>query len=249
MPRNGSGSMSIPNSFSSGTVVSSSAVNANFTDIAAEITNSLAKDGQSTMTGQIKAATGSVAAPSITFGTDSDTGFYRKATGVIGVVSDAAEIGTLSSAGFTDSAGVVAKGFPSGTVMLFVQTAAPTGWTKSTDHNDKALRVVSGNAGTGGTTAFTSIFAARTITQENLPDVTLETTITDPGHTHVQRGDASGGTASRMLQATGNGGNTVSSVSTASATTGITASTALGGSGTAVDFDVLYVDVIIATKD
>jgi len=42
--------------------------------------------------------------------------------------------------------------FPSGTVMVFHQTAAPTGWTKSTTHNDKALRVVSGNGGGNGGT-------------------------------------------------------------------------------------------------
>jgi hypothetical protein len=47
--------------------------------------------------------------------------------------------------------------FPSGTVMVFHQTAAPTGWTKSTSHNDKALRVVSGNGGgNGGTHDLTS---------------------------------------------------------------------------------------------
>jgi hypothetical protein len=42
--------------------------------------------------------------------------------------------------------------FPSGTVMVFHQTAAPTGWTKSTTHNDKALRVVSGDGGGNGGT-------------------------------------------------------------------------------------------------
>ncbi len=47
--------------------------------------------------------------------------------------------------------------FPSGTVMVFHQTAAPTGWTKSTTHNDKALRVVSGDGGgNGGTHDLTS---------------------------------------------------------------------------------------------
>lgn len=51
---------------------------------------------------------------------------------------------------------------PSGTLMLFQQTAAPTGWTKQTTHNDKALRVVSGTASSGGTTAFSSVFASRT---------------------------------------------------------------------------------------
>lgn len=249
MPRNGSGSMSVPNSFSSGATISSSAMNANFTDVASELTNSLAKDGQTTMTGPIKAAAGSVAAPSITFGSDTDTGFYRKATGTIGVVSDGVELGTLSSAGFTDSTGVVAKGFASGTAMLFVQTAAPTGWTKSTSHNDKTLRVVSGTASSGGSTAFSSVFTARTITQANLPNVTLVTTITDPGHAHVQRGDGGGGTGGRVVLDVGNASNSLSGNTTASSTTGITASTSLGGSGTAVDFAVQYVDVIIATKD
>jgi len=41
--------------------------------------------------------------------------------------------------------------FPSGTVMIFYQAAAPTGWTKSTAQNNKSLRVVSGTGGgTGG---------------------------------------------------------------------------------------------------
>ena len=50
----------------------------------------------------------------------------------------------------------IAPSFPSGTAMLFQQTSVPTGWTKSTTHNDKALRVVSGTVGTGGTTAFST---------------------------------------------------------------------------------------------
>ena len=50
---------------------------------------------------------------------------------------------------------------PTGSVMLFYQTAAPTGWTKLTTQNNKALRVVSGSGGgTGGSNTFTSTFAA-----------------------------------------------------------------------------------------
>ena len=52
---------------------------------------------------------------------------------------------------------------PSGTKMLFQQTAAPTGWTKDTTHNDKVLRVVSGAASSGGTVAFSTAFANRTV--------------------------------------------------------------------------------------
>ena len=54
--------------------------------------------------------------------------------------------------------------FPSGTLMLFQQTAAPTGWTKQTTHNDKALRVVSGTASSGGSSAFTTAFGTPTVT-------------------------------------------------------------------------------------
>lgn len=48
--------------------------------------------------------------------------------------------------------------FPSGTLMLFQQTAAPVYWTKQVTHNDKALRVVSGTASSGGTNSFSSQF-------------------------------------------------------------------------------------------
>lgn len=50
--------------------------------------------------------------------------------------------------------------FAAGTRMLFQQTAAPTGWTKDTTHNDKALRVVSGSVVNGGAIAFSTVFAA-----------------------------------------------------------------------------------------
>ena len=50
---------------------------------------------------------------------------------------------------------------PAGSVMLFYQSAAPTGWTQLTTQNNKALRVVSGTGGgTGGSNTFTTTFAA-----------------------------------------------------------------------------------------
>lgn len=58
---------------------------------------------------------------------------------------------------------VLPGAFPAGTSMLFVQTAAPTGWTKSTTHDNKALRLVSGTITTGGTVAFTTAFASKSV--------------------------------------------------------------------------------------
>ena len=58
-----------------------------------------------------------------------------------------------------------AQAFPSGTKMLFQQTAAPTGWTKVTSGVDnKSIRVVSGTVGSGGSNAFSNTFTNKSIT-------------------------------------------------------------------------------------
>ena len=53
---------------------------------------------------------------------------------------------------------LVATAFPSGTRLVFQQTAAPTGWTKDINAalNDTALRFVTGTVGTGGSNAFSA---------------------------------------------------------------------------------------------
>lgn len=71
-----------------------------------------------------------------------------------------------------------ATDIPTGTKMLFVQTAAPTGWVKDTTHNDKALRLVNGTVTTGGTNTFSSTFASI-----NSGSTTLITSQIPP-HTH-----------------------------------------------------------------
>lgn len=53
--------------------------------------------------------------------------------------------------------------FASGTRLMFQQTAAPTGWTKDVTHNDKAMRVVSGTVGTGGSVAFSTAFTSKAV--------------------------------------------------------------------------------------
>jgi len=133
---------------------------------------------------------------------------------------------------------------PSGTAMLFAQTSAPTGWTKSTTHNNKALRVVSGAASSGGSVAFTTAFASQAVAG-TVGDTTL-TTAQIPAHTHTY--DALFTTQSHP---TGSG----SSEARGSVATGTSSSTGGGGShthtftGTAINLAVQYVDVIIATKD
>lgn len=93
------------------------------------------------------------------------------ATGATGAPGNATVFGTPAVGNipkFKDSVTVedsgipvamVGQPFPAGTKMLFVQSAAPSGWTKDTDQNDKVLRIVSGTAGSGGTLAFSTVFA------------------------------------------------------------------------------------------
>ena len=73
----------------------------------------------------------------------------------------------LNSSGieFVDGTSVTSRTwmFPSGTTWVFYQASAPTGWTKQTTHNDKALRVVNGvfafdpGGAAGGTQPFTTV--------------------------------------------------------------------------------------------
>lgn len=77
MSRNGSGTYSVPNTFVPGTTITAADHNENWSDLAAEMTNSLALDGQSNMTGQLKSAVGSQALPGMAFSGDTSSGFYR----------------------------------------------------------------------------------------------------------------------------------------------------------------------------
>jgi hypothetical protein len=140
---------------------------------------------------------------------------------------------------------------PSGTAMLFAQSAAPTGWTKSTTHNDKALRVVSGTAGSGGSVAFTAAFASQAVSG-TVGNTTL-TTSQIPSHNHnIGAYSSSNEAGGYGLTITGGFQNRVmvdTATGQASNNTGGGGSHNHSFTGTAIDLAVQYVDVIIATKD
>jgi hypothetical protein len=71
--------------------------------------------------------------------------------------------------------------------MLFQQTAAPTGWTKDTTHNDKAIRIVNGTVGTGGSSAFSTALATPTVTGTISGSTGSHTLSTSeiPSHHHI----------------------------------------------------------------
>lgn len=90
-------SVTVPNTFTPSTTISSSQANANFSAMAAGIVASMGLAGADTMTGQLKAASGSAAAPGMTFGADLDIGLYRRGSNELGFATN----GTL--AGYFDA--------------------------------------------------------------------------------------------------------------------------------------------------
>ncbi len=143
------------------------------------------------------------------------------------------------------------RDLPTGTKMLFQQTSAPVGWTKDTTHNDKALRVVSGTVGSGGSSAFSTVFSKTatddyTLTTAKLPIITPAGTISF----------ALGVLVPGVPVAVGGIGNAAWSnqYGAQNAVTGsISFSGTPFGSGQAhphgMDIRVQYVDLIIASKD
>lgn len=144
------------------------------------------------------------------------------------------KVATAVAAAAIDATNKANAVIPRGTRMLFQQTAAPVGWTKDVTHNDKALRVVSGATGSGGTMNFSAAFISGSVGNTTL------TVDQIPSHDHGTPAYARDGSSARL----GDGGG-------ASTFPGVkTGATGGGASHThSLDLSVKYVDIIIATKD
>jgi hypothetical protein len=107
--------------------------------------------------------------------------------------------------------------FDSGTLMLFQQTTAPTGWTKQTTHDNKALRVVTGTASSGGSNTFSGVFntAVAVSGTSNNSTVTISGSTAGhtlvlseiPSHRHLEGGHVEFGTGDSVSAGTRNEGN------------------------------------------
>lgn len=161
---------------------------------------------------------------------------------------------------------------PSGTKMLFQQTSAPTGFTKLTTENNKALRVVSGTASTGGTNSFTNAFnSSKTVSgttgtsSVTISGTTASHTLTVdqiPSHTHThpahvmtegirhqdgtdripQRGDQGSQSGTYTFSSTGGSQGHTHNIS-------VTSGSHAHSFSDSFNLDVQYVDLIIAQKD
>jgi hypothetical protein len=163
---------------------------------------------------------------------------------------------TFNDATTQTTAAVAGTAIPSGTVMLFGQTSAPTGFTKLTNQDNAALRVVSGTASTGGSVDFSTAFASQTpsISITGISGSAGNTTLSTPqipshshsftvhgysGPTRARSGNAAYLEGTATTNNTGGGGahNHPFSFSSGTATS------------SAINLAVKFVDVIRATKD
>ena len=181
-------------------------------------------------------------------------------TSAVQFVSPSTNGNVLTANGTTWVSATPAAGgtvIPAGTVMLFAQTAAPTGFTKNTTTGDNsALRVVTGAASTGGSVGFTTAFASQTptgsvsVTGGSVGNTTLGIPEI-PSHTHtisffqnapnVAQPGSNGGNNSIPLTTNGTGGGGAHSHPFSGQSATFT--------GSAINLAVQYIDVIRATKD
>ena len=188
-------------------------------------------------------------AASLTLGTA-----LAASSGGTGITSPGSSGNVLTSNGTAWASTAPASPFASGTVMLFGQTAAPTGWTKDvTNNNNSALRVVTGTASTGGSVDFTTAFASQTpsgtVLVTGSAGATTLTIPQMPSHSHTAGNAtprASGPAPVRSIDTSGvatggegGGGSHDHPLSISSSTF----------TGNAINLAVKYVDVIRATKD
>jgi hypothetical protein len=272
MSFNGSGVYTLPGAqLANGEVVSATENNQFRNDVATALNTCWTRDGQAPATANIPMGShkltglsdGSVTGDSIHFGQ-------------IGVAVQAydADISTVAASQAEMEAGTetalrsmsplrVAQAIsalspapatiiPSGTLMLFQQTNAPTGWTKQTTHNDKALRVVSGTASSGGTTAFSTVFANQTptITLSGLTAAaTTLSTSQIPSHTHPLSGQYVSGNQLGGVVGGPNDGNAYNATGAEGGGGSHTHSVSGSASSSAITLNVQYVDLIICQKN
>jgi hypothetical protein len=111
--------------------------------------------------GAVKAGNGIAIATDGTISIDPNAVVAKLVAGANVTLSPATGLGTVTINAIPEAAG----DFPAGTITIFIQASAPSGWTQVTSQNNKAIRVVNGNGGgTGGSVSFTSTFTSVPVT-------------------------------------------------------------------------------------
>lgn len=157
MSRNSSGNYTLPtgNPVVPGTTISTVWANATLGDLSSEMTDSLNRSGKGAMLAPLKATDGTVAAPSLTFANDPDTGVYRVSDNVVAVGANATQVQRWTTTG-TTIPGTVAVG-GAATITGAGSFAAGVVVTNSTTNGNGASVTANGTGigvdGTGGATS------------------------------------------------------------------------------------------------
>lgn len=99
---------------------------------------------------------------------------------------------TAKGTGNVTVGGVIVESFASGTVMIFRQTSAPTGWTKGSTYNDVVLRAVTGTPSSGGSWTISGLSTTggdEGTTRQTGTGATFDINL--DGHVHPVASDAS----------------------------------------------------------
>ena len=118
----------------------------------------------------------------------------------------------VATTAFVTTAVNNAEPFPSGTSMLFQQTSAPTGWTKQTTHNNKAIRLTTGTVGTGGSSAFTTAFGTPSVAGGSISGNPTNNHSVSAGNLSVSSGNLAANTGNLAVSVSGSISGTTLSI-------------------------------------
>jgi microcystin-dependent protein len=131
MARNGSGSYTRVNTFVAGNSITAAGHNQNWADLETEMSNSVAADGQTTITAALKGFAGTVSTPGYGFSADTNTGIYRIGADNLGIACAGAKVIDVATTG-ADVIGALSQNStlvcPAGIVVPYAGGTAPTGW-------------------------------------------------------------------------------------------------------------------------
>lgn len=217
MARNGSGTYVLATTFTPDTDALAEDVNTQFEDVRDALTGSIAADGQTPITGALKGADGSAAAPGYGFNSDTNTGIYRIAADTLGIACGGAEIARLTTSGLTLASGktltLPASGggiVPSGGIIMWsgAVAAIPSGWYLCDGNNstpDLRDKFIIGAASDDSGTAKSNVTGSLTQTGGSKDAIAVAhthtgTTGSDGAHTHAFNYEAQGSIAAGGAQ-------------------------------------------------
>ena len=236
--------------------------------MASGLSNVICKDGQTTLTGDIPFANrkltglGNATLPADAMNQQSSDTRYQKRvtlltataafddTDILGIY-DSATVADLQLTGANFRTDLLSRLRANGDIfgtgaavnVVFRNQTAPTGWTKLTTSNDKALRVVSGGLVDGGTVGFSVAFPAQTPTGSISASALSIAQLA--AHTHLIQGTANtqtvdGGSINIVMGST--------NANSGSAGSGATHTHTFTGNALAA-YTPTFADVIFASKN